>query len=769
MRLILLTLCCLVSFYGQAQTTATIRGKVTDPSGNPVPYINIFIKSTQWGTASDEQGNFLIRNITPGSYTLRLQGIGVKSQNRGVQLETGQVLELDFTVREDISQLDEVVVSPLQTFAKKETEYVARMPLKNLENPQVYSVIPDNVLKEQVAVDVRDAMRNSPGVLPVFFPSGGIAVISRGFLTGINARNGLQSTTERSSLDLANVERIEVLKGPSGTLFGAEISSFGGVVNVVTKRPYEHFGGNISYTAGNRQFNRITADLNTPLNNDKTALLRINTAFHQENSFMDYGYDNTFTFAPSFLYKVNDRLTLNMDVEFYKVKQTRGTSTRWREASGFSSMKDIPLDFKKSLYNDDANAEYYTAKTFVEAHYQISDKWTSTTAFSFINEKSDHAYQYYPTWVSPTEVARGIALTGPNTVQYTNIQQNFVGKLNTGSLSHKLLIGANYTNFYTKGQSRLNLAADTVDVTQPFEAMTKWQADEAMAGSNGFYDEWGTYQRNEASVYVSDVIGITDRLSAMLSLRYSYFDQTESNYSAKYNQNSLSPKFGLVYQVVKDRVSLFANYMNGFQNIEPYRQPDGTPFTPDPVYANQAEGGVKIDLLNHVVNATVSYFNIGIDNAVREDAEGVSYQDSRQISKGIEAEVIIAPIKGLNGLFGYLYNSNKYGKNSDVAGNQAENAPKNVFNTWVSYKFQEGSLHGFGLGFGASYTDEFYRDSSHTYGIPSYTLYNAALFYETGKWNLALKANNLANEKTWDVWGNPQPLRQVLGSVSFNF
>lgn len=770
MKLSLQLLCwLLLPLYMQAQASATIEGKITDLEGGAVPYINVFIEGTNWGSASDDLGLYRIGPVKPGNYTLKVQGVGIKSQSRSIQLEDGQTLELNFTILDDVSQLEEVVVSPLYTFAKKETEYVARMPLKNLENPQVYSVIPNRVMKEQVAVDVRDAMRNSPGVLPVFFPSGGIAVISRGFLTGINARNGLQSTTERSSLDLVNVERIEVLKGPSGTLFGAEISSFGGVVNIVTKKPHEQFSGNITYIAGNRQFNRITADVNIPLNEEKTMLFRINTAWHQENSFMDYGYNNTFTIAPSFLYKVSDRLMLKMDVEFYKVDQTRGISTRWREETGFSSMKDIPLAFDRSLYNDDANAEYYTSKSFVEANYQLSDKWVSTTAFSFINEKSGDAYQYYPTWISPTEVVRGVALTGPNTVQSTNIQQNFVGEFTTGSLDHKFLIGANSTSLYTKGQSRLNPAVDTVNITGPFEALTKWQADAAMAGPNGYYNEWGNYQRNEASAYVSDVIGITDKLSTMLSLRYSYFDQTESNYSVKYNQSSLSPKLGLVYQVVKDRVSLFANYMNGYENVEPYQQPDGTPFTPNPVYANQTEAGVKIDLADHIVNATFSYFNIDIDNAIREDSDGVSHQDSRQVSKGIEAEVIITPFRGLNGLFSYLYNTNKYGKGSDVAGNQAENAPENVFNCWLSYKFQNEALNGFGLGMGGSYTDEFYRDSDNTYGIPSYTLLNTALFYETGKWNLAIKVNNLTNEKTWDVWGNPQPLRQVLGSVSLSF
>lgn len=76
---------------------------------------------------------------------------------------------------------------------------------------------------------------NAPGVVSISYPSGGVGMIFRGFSVGVNARNGMETVSGRSSVDLGNVERIEIMKGPSGTLFGSSVSSFGGVVNLVTK------------------------------------------------------------------------------------------------------------------------------------------------------------------------------------------------------------------------------------------------------------------------------------------------------------------------------------------------------------------------------------------------------------------------------------------------------------------------------------------------------------------------------------------------------
>ncbi len=122
--------------------------------------------------------------------------------------------------------------------------------------------------------------------------------------------NGLPGLTN-GSLDPSNIDHIEVIKGPSSTLFGSSLISYGGLINTVTKKPYQTFGGEVSYQAGSYGLNRITADLNTPLNKEgeNEVLFRVNTAYHSENSFQDAGFRKSFFIAPTLSFKASDRLS----------------------------------------------------------------------------------------------------------------------------------------------------------------------------------------------------------------------------------------------------------------------------------------------------------------------------------------------------------------------------------------------------------------------------------------------------------------------------
>src|SRR3546814_17229231 len=117
----------------------------------------------------------------------------------------------------------------------------------------------------------------------------------------------MESTTERSAMDLANVERIEVLKGPSGTLFGSSVSSFGGVVNLVTKKPLDAKRTEISYSTGSFGLNRLTADVNTVFDAEKTIRFRVNGDMHRERRFLSYGLNNTFLIATRLTHRVKSK------------------------------------------------------------------------------------------------------------------------------------------------------------------------------------------------------------------------------------------------------------------------------------------------------------------------------------------------------------------------------------------------------------------------------------------------------------------------------
>ena len=155
----IISLCLLLffTFFANAQTSGAISGKVTDTSNNPLSSVNVSLtpkvpgtpledasaKGTQKGAATNANGKFRIENVSPGSYTLRITAVGYVSQDVPVKVAAGQTLSLPTILLKSKSQrLGEVEVTGEGSLVPtKETEYVARMPLANIENPQVYNVV----------------------------------------------------------------------------------------------------------------------------------------------------------------------------------------------------------------------------------------------------------------------------------------------------------------------------------------------------------------------------------------------------------------------------------------------------------------------------------------------------------------------------------------------------------------------------------------------------------------------------------------------------
>ncbi len=621
------------------QGASAIRGKVINDSGEPIPYANVHIKGLSRGELTDENGAFSIENLSVGSYLLVVSHVSYDTKEIQIRLTGEKQLTMpDIRLQENGSNLQEVTVSDnrFNPYLEKETDYVARMPLSNLENPQVYNVVSKELMQEQVITDVDESVRNSPGVVPIVYPSGGFGATFRGFNIGINARNGMEATTGRSSVDIANVERIEILKGPSGTLFGGNVSSFGGVVNLVTKKPVEAKRNEVAYTTGSYNLNRVTADINAPLNKEKTVLFRLNAAMNKEKSFLDYGFYNAYLMAPSLLYKASDRLTFTLDAELLNVNSTRNLYSRYAPESGITSPEDLKLDYKKAFYHHDADAQTSSTKLFAEAKYQLAENWTSTTLISFVGEDVDHSYQYYATWLSPTMASRNVGNWNAIYNNYTNIQENINGEFATGNIKHKVLVGASYRRFQGRSEASQSGVIDTVNVTSDFLPLRKADMDPYMVSS--YWPGWNAVDSYTLSGYATDVIEWTDRLSTMLSLRVDHFDRKKQGGAEGYQQTALSPKLGLVYQVVKNQVSVFGNYMNGFQNQAPRMQPDGSQLVLDPVYAVQSEGGVKVEAFDKRLSTTVSYYHIAIDNAIRTNADGFAVQDGEQVSQCFDVQ-----------------------------------------------------------------------------------------------------------------------------------
>jgi iron complex outermembrane receptor protein len=240
--------------------------------------------------------------------------------------------------------------------------------------------------------------------------------------------------------------------------------------------------------------------------------------------------------------------------------------------------------------------------------------------------------------------------------------------------------------------------------------------------------------------------------------------------TGNYNQTAFSPRFGAVYQIVKEKISVFSNYMNGFNNV------GGSDFNGDvfkPNHANQLEGGFKFDFSK--ISATLSYYNIEVTNVTRNDPDHANFQiqDGTQLSKGFEAELIANPIKGLNIVAGYTYNDSRLSKSNPTTNGlrpTTAGSPTTA-NLWASYRLTQGAASGLGFGIGGIYGSKYFQTNTAAFKfqIPEYTVLDASLFYDRPKYRLGLKVDNLTNEKYWSYRLAAQNPTRVTGNITFKF
>lgn len=779
---------CSIGIHAQNQKSS-VSGQITSENNTPLENISISFEGTHYGALSDKDGNYSF-TVPEGTYTIIASSMEYEPYKSKINVKKG---ENKFNINLELkdNELSEVVVlGNVKKFTNKESDYIARLPLKNLENPQAYSVIGKELIKEQMIVNFDDALKNTSGIDKLWSSTGrggdGAAYFTlRGFATQPNMVNGIGSQTN-GGLDPANIERIEVLKGPSGTLFGSSLVSFGGLINIVTKKPQNVFFGDLSYTMGSYGLNRVQADINTPLDKNKKVLLRTNAAYQYEGSFQDAGFKRTFFLAPSLLYKLNNRATITINTEFYTSEGTNPLMVflnRTRPLE-FTTPKDLGMDYKRSFTSNDITVKTPTVKLFGMFDYRLSDKWRSQTSVSQSNRQSNGIYSYVMFLAPVKDDSLSRYVGEQNTTTSTlDIQQNFIGDFKIGSMRNRLVVGFDY--FYNKENSNSNYVLfDNVSSTGAdpnYSMLNKASANEALAKGTPYKS---ISKANTYSMYFSDVLNVTDRLLLMASLRLDHFDNdgtysiNTDEKSGDYNQTALSPKFGGVYQLISDKLSIFANYMNGFKNVGSSLQPDGTVRSFKPQQANQAEGGIKASLFDGRLIGTASYYDIYVTDVTRDDPEkpGFTIQDGDMYSKGFEVDITANPIAGLSLIAGYSYNDSKNKKTDpSIEGRRTVSAgPKNLVNGWISYTIQDGITKGLGFGFGGNYaSNNIITNTSQTgqFIIPAYTILNATAFYSTGGFRFGLKVDNLTNQKYWKGWTTiePQKLRQVIGSVSVRF
>jgi iron complex outermembrane recepter protein len=765
--------------FGQ-QKNGAISGAILTSDGQPAQFVSVVVENTNKGATADEHGHFNIAKIAPGTYTIQIKYAGKVLATKQVTVASGETAMTDFALDKDIRSLQEVTVSSgYNKFANKESNDVARLPLKNLENPQVYNVVPKELLKDQVIVSYNDVLKNVTGVSQALV-NGSNSFNLRGFFTTSYLRNGLQQSIG-NSVEVANIERIEVLKGPSATLFGSSLTSFGGLLNRITKKPLDNFQGEVAYTQGGFGLNRVTADVNTPLSKEKGLYLRTNVAYDDEGSFQDAGFTKRFLFAPSFLYKVNDRTTILLDAEVYSQKANDFNRLFPSASFTLTNPRTLGIDYTKSYSNNDLYETQPSVSLFGQINYKISDQWTSQTAFS-TTASSVEGYWSYNEIDGDSGVIRNPGYEHTNS-SYVEAQQNFTGDFKLGRMRNRIVLGLDYYTSTINSSSASIYGYDEVSIKghdPRYGEMTRAALDQAFAS---IPLSRGQAMQSTYSAYVSDVLNITNNLLVMASLRVDHFvnngtkDYVNDTTTGKFNQTALSPKLGIVYSIIKDKVSLFGNYMNGFSNNAPVHQINGTYSTFKPSQAYQWEGGVKVDLFQGKLNGTVSYYHIDVNdvvhNSYKAGESGIQVQDGGQTSKGVEVELIANPVAGLNVIAGYAHNDiYTTHTDPDADGLHQWTGPAETANLWLSYHFLTTAVKGLGLGIGGNYNGKAYIQQSRSQGefyMPEYTVLNAVLSYEKAAYRVSLKMDNLTNEVYWGSYISQMMPRRFSATLAVKF
>jgi len=777
---------------------AVISGHISTTDGKAASQLAVRIEGRNWGDISDVNGNYHIDIPAGGSYVLQVSGLGIETQTKSIEIQNGARLKEDFIINLSYAELADVIVLANQNqLGNKVTYGVQKMPLKNLENPQVYSSVGTDLIQQQGITNFDDALRNVPGISRTWASTGragdGASYFAlRGFEAQPSLYNGLPGFTA-GDLDPANIEEIQVLKGPSGTLYGANFVGYGGVINVITKKPYFEKGGMLSYTGGSFGLSQITADYNTPLNDSMA--FRMVADYHTENSFQDAGFKKSFLLAPSFTYKASDRLSFDFMAEIYQEQRAVAPvffNTNRSDALSFKNIAELKLNPDLSFTSNDLSIKNPRFNIQAQMNYKISGVWSSQTAISRSISWADGYYGYiYGNDLGSNQFVQYFTKENQNNRVF-DAQQNFNADFKIGSVRNRLLLGLDYFSQQITnngaGYAVARLVTPEGEVIQLDEAhpvyLTTASIDSLLASAG---NSLSNTSKQTYAAYVSDVINFTPKLSVLLSLRADYFDNKgeKSDKDDDFDQFALSPKFGLVYQPVLDKVSIFGNYQNSFMNVAPQtvtdkegKNPQFKTFSPE--HANQWEAGIKTNIIQNKLAVTASYYDIKVENRVTplEDNMNDFDQRGKVRSRGFDIDIKSDPIPGLSLIAGYTHNkienisSNKtdfYTEKGRAPGGQG---PQDLANFWGTYTIQKGKLSNFGFGLGGNYAGVYkVIDNSETgvFELPSYTLLNATLFYNAKHVRVSLNGNNLLNKEYyigyWSV--NPQPPVSYSMTVAF--
>ena len=728
---------------------------------------------------------------------------------------------------------DSTKVSQLNTveiIGRKETSYKntssfsgAKVNLALKDTPQSIGYVTKELILDQNATTVNDVVKNISGINQYSFYNDfsirGNRVMGNKVVGGGMLLNGMKAQTSFwKPMSLANIERVEVIKGPASAMFGN--ASPGGVINRITKKPLSTRMRSITTSIGSFNTLKTYADFTGPANKSKTLLYRLNLGYETTDTFRDLQSSKNIIIAPSFSYLPTDKTRLNIDI-FYR--NMNGKLDRAQSVFGDGDLYSTPISQSLSAANDYLKENFLNLTTSLV--HQFSDNLTFNSVYlhsSYDEDLQEHrqANAYVSKADGKTDYSK-IVMTAQ--IRKRNFRNNsfnnfFNLKVNTGEVKHNILLGYDYyltqmlpsssemqargyllkngkaTNKFDKTKiGQYVLDADGNPKTNvPYFDLTKGNTGNGLKDISKYIFEQNNMiptTQYSHGVYLQEQLEYKF-LKLLLSGRIENFTDElvdKKTYEVKkVSQMAFIPRIGLVAEVNKN-INLYATWIKGFepQSASVQADPDryGGPF--DAEYSRLYEVGMKSEWFQKRLSATVAIFNLKKMNALYaapiENYPDRMEQIGEEVSKGIELDIAGFITPNWSIIANYSYNDAKITKTKDGKerdfGMQRPNTPRHSGNLWMKYIIGKGIVKGLGFGAGYNFVTERFGQidrREHTVVYPSYGIVDAALYYKVQNIQLQANLNNVFNKIHWvggydKLRSFPGAPRNVSITVSYKF
>ncbi|MCX8290127.1 TonB-dependent siderophore receptor [Enterobacter pseudoroggenkampii] len=556
------------------------------------------------------------------------------------------------------------------------TATLTTMPM--LDIPQVVNTVSDNVLEDQHATTLDEALYNVSNVVQTNTLGGTQdAFVRRGFganRDGSIMTNGLRTVLPRSFN--AATERVEVLKGPASTLYG--ILDPGGLINVVTKSPEKIFGGSISATSSSFGGGTGQVDVTGPIDGTRLAY-RLTGEYQDEDYWRNFGNERSTFIAPSLTWFGDDAtVTVLYSHRDYKTPFDRGT------IFDLNTKKAVDVD-RKTRFDEPFNVtDGQSDLAQLNAEYRLNSQWTAKFDYSYSQDKYSDNQARVMAYDSKTgNLTRRVDATQGSTQRMHSTRADLQGNVDIAGFYNEILTGVSYENY-----DLLRTDMMRCKNVKDFNIYHPTYGNLGKCTTVSASDSDQTLKQESYSAYAQDALYLTDKWIAVAGMRYQYYTQYAGkgrpfNVNTDSRDEQWTPKLGLVYKLTP-AVSLFANYSQTFMP-----QSSIASYIGDlpPETSNAYEVGAKFDLFDGIT-ANIALFDIHKRNVLYNESVGgetIAKTAGRVRSQGVEVDLAGSLTENTNIIASYGYTDAKVLEDPDYAGKPLPNVPRHTGSLFLTY------------------------------------------------------------------------------------